>query len=185
MGEKTMLLPPLGETERLIIKDSTMDECVSLQQLNEKSDYIADWVNWKTPPDYVYKGLTEGYLPPGGKKEQFQSKSIYIKSTHQLIGFSELYHGYPEKDVFYIGWLFIHPDHQHNGYAQELVDYLIGEAAKLGFTESRIGVHLKNWPALRFWTQLGFDKILCIRGDKEYSEKTFSTISLQRKFGPS
>ena len=183
MGKKTMLIPLLGETERLIIKDSTMDECVALQQLNEISDYIADWVGWKTPPDYVYKCLTEGCLPPGGKKELFQSKSIYNKSNHQLIGFSELYHGYPEKDVYYIGWLFIHPDYQHNGYAQEFVDCIIGEAAKLGFTELRIGVHLKNWPALRFWTQLGFDKILGIGGDKEHSEKTFSTIILQRKLG--
>ena len=180
--EKTMLSPALGETERLIITDSIMDECVALQKLNEISDYIADWVGWKTPPNYVYKCLTEGYLPPGGKKEQFQSKSIYIKSTQQLIGFSELYYGYPAKDVFYIGWLFINPDYQNNGYAQEFVNYIIGEAAKLGFTESRIGVHLKNWPALRFWTQLGFDKILGIVGDKEYSEKTFSIIRLQKKF---
>lgn len=140
-----------------------MNECAALQQLNESSDYISDWVDWKTPPDYVYKCLTEGYLPPGGQKEKFRSKSIYIKNSHQLIGF--------------------HRDHQHYGYAQEFVNYIIGEAAKLGFSESRIGVHLKNWPALRFWTQLGFDKILGIGGDKEHSEKTFSTIIFTRKLG--
>lgn len=180
MEIETVLISPLGETKRLIIKDSSMNECVALQQLNESSDYIADWVDWKTPPDYVYKCLTEGCLPPGGKKEQYLSKSIYIKNPFQLIGFSELYHGYPKNEVLYIGWLYIHHDHQHFGYAQEFVNYIIEEAAKLGFTESRIGVHLKNWPALRFWTQLGFDKILGIGGDKKHSEKTFSTISLQR-----
>jgi diamine N-acetyltransferase len=183
MEQKTVIIPPHGETERLIIRNSTLEECQALQELNEVSDYIADWVGTRTEPDYIRKCLNEGCLPPGGRKELYQSKSIYIKdSRQQLIGFSELYHGYPEKEVFYIGWLFIHPEHQQKGYAQEFVSYIISEASKIGFTEARIGVHLKNWPALRFWTQLGFDKILGIVGDKEHSEKTFSILRLQKRF---
>lgn len=183
MDQKTVLIPPKGETQRLIIKDSSMDECEALQRLNKISDYIADWVGEKTQPNYIYKCLTDGCLPPGGQKELYQSKSIYNKYTDQLIGFSELYHGYPEEDVFYIGWLFIHPDHQHNGYAQEYVSYILQEASKIGFTEARVGVHLKNWPALRFWTRFGFDKIIGIVGDKEHSEKTFSVLRLQKRLG--
>lgn len=176
----TMLIPPEGETERLSVNNSTMDECSALQALNESSDYTADWVGSKVESDYVYKCLTEGNLPLGGKKELFQAKSIYKKSTHQLIGFAELYHGYPEKDVFYIGWLFIHPEYQHHGFAQEFVKYILSEATNIGFTKSRIGVHLKNWPAIRFWTQIGFDRILRVVGDKEHREKTFSVMALQK-----
>ncbi len=183
MDQKIVQLPPQWETERLTIKDSIMDECEALQQLNEASDYIADWVGEKVEPNYAYKCLTEGCLPPGGKKELYQAKSIYETSTGQLIGFSELYHGYPEEDVFYIAWLFIHPDHQHKGYAQEFVNDILNEALMNGFTEARLGVHLKNWPALGFWTQLGFDKILGIVGDKKHSEKTFSILRLQKKLG--
>ena len=182
MEQKSVLIPSQGETERLEIRNSTMDECIVLQQLNQVSDYIADWVGRRTEPDYVHKCLTDGALPPGGRKEFYQAKSIYLKNSGQLIGFSELYHGYPEKEVFYIGWLFIHPDYQHNGYAQEFIKYIVCEASKIGFTEARIGVHLKNWPALRFWTQLGFDKILGIVGDSEHSEKTFSVLRLQKRF---
>lgn len=182
MGQKTVLIPSRGETQRLIIKDSSIDECEALQRLNEISDYIADWVGEKIEPNYIYKCLTDGCLPPGGKKELYQSKSLY-NTKGQLIGFSELYHGYPEEGVFYIGWLFIHPDHQHNGYAQEFVNYILHEASKIGFTEARIGVHLKNWPALRFWTQLGFDKILGVVGDKEHSEQSFSVLRLQKRLG--
>jgi ribosomal protein S18 acetylase RimI-like enzyme len=183
MGKKTVLLPPQGATENLTIKDSTMDECEALQELNEASDYIADWVGENIEPNYIYKCLTEGCLPPGGKRGLYQAKSIYETSTGQLIGFSELYHGYPEGDVFYIAWLFIHPGHQHKGYAQEFVNYILDEAFVNGFTEARLGVHLKNWPALRFWTQLGFDKILGIVGDNEHSVKTFSILRLQKKLG--
>jgi diamine N-acetyltransferase len=180
-----VLIPPKGQTQRLTIKDSTMDECEPLQRLNEVSDYTSDWVGEKIESNYIFKCLTEGCLPPGGKKELYQSKSIYNTYSGQLIGFSELYHGYPEEDVFYIGWLFIHPDQQHNGYAQEFVTYILNEASVIGFSEARIGVHLKNWPALRFWTQLGFDKILGIVGDDEHSEKTFSVLKLQKSWGKS
>jgi diamine N-acetyltransferase len=183
MEQKLVLIPSQGGTERLVIKNSTMEECTELQLLNEISDYTENWIGRRTEPYYVLKCLTKGCLPPGGKQEFYQAKSIYLKDSRQLIGFSELYHGYPEKEIFYIGWLFIHPDHQHNGYAQEFVNYVVCEASKIGFTEARIGVQLKNWPALRFWTQLGFDKILGTVGDKDHSEKTFSVLRLQKRFG--
>ncbi|MDQ7094568.1 GNAT family N-acetyltransferase [Desulfosporosinus sp. PR] len=178
--KESILIPSLVETDRLIVRDSTMEECTALQQLNEVSDYIAAWVGMKTEPDYIYKCLTEGCLPPGGKNELYQAKSIYIKENRKLIGFSELYHGYPEKEVFFIGWLFIHPDHQHKGYAQEFVNNVVFEASRIGFYAARVGVHLKNWPALRFWSQLGFDKIMGIIGDREHSENTYSVLKLEK-----
>jgi diamine N-acetyltransferase len=63
------------------------------------------------------------------------------------------------------------------------VNYIFNEASVIGFSEARIGVHLKNWPALRFWTQLGFDKILGIVGDDKHTEKTFSVLKLQKRLG--
>lgn len=174
------MIPESGETERLILKDSVMEECNQLQKLNEASDYIAKWVGWKTPPDYAYKTLTEGNLPPGGVKEHFKVKSICLKADSELIGLVELYHGYPSDDSLCIGWLFIHPEHQGKRYARETVNYLSEEAYKAGYDRIRLGVHLKNWPALRFWTSMGFDRIIGFIGDHVHTENADASVILMK-----
>ncbi len=113
-------IPGTVETPRLIIRDSVLEECDKLQEINEASDYIEKWVGWKTPKDYVLKTMTEGNLPPGGKKELFRLMSIYLKDTEAIIGVLELYHGYPTAADLCVGWLFIHPQHQKHGYAKEV-----------------------------------------------------------------
>jgi GNAT superfamily N-acetyltransferase len=168
-----------GETSRLIIRDSNMEECDTLQKINEASDYIEKWVGWKTPKDYVVKAMSEGNLPPGGKKEFFKLMSIILKETGVIIGVVELYHGYPIADSLCIGWLFIHQQHQKQGYAKEVFRYITEEAGKAGYKKIRLGVHLKNWPALRFWHKVGFDRIVDIEGDEEHSDNTNATVILE------
>ncbi len=172
--------PSEGQTDRLIIKNSVLEECETLQLVNEASDYIENWVGWKTPSNYAFLTLTDGNLPPEGKKEQFYAKSIYIKQTNEIIGALELYNGYPTPEVLWIGWLFILPKYQRAGYAKEVVKYICAEAKQAGFEKVRLGVHLKNWPALRFWHAMGFDKIIKIAGDEVYSETTFASAVLEK-----
>lgn len=167
------------ETRRLIIKDSVIEECAVLQLINESSDYIENWVGWKTPPDYAYKTLTEGNLPPGGEQKNFRAKTIYLKDTKEAIGVTELYCGYPTLETLVIGWLFIVPKHQKQGYAREAAEQIIQDAKKHQFKKVRLGVHLKNWPAIRFWHGVGFDRIARIMGDETHSENTFATIILE------
>lgn len=169
-----------GETDRLLIKDSVLSECEELQTINESSDYIEEWVGWKTPADYAIKLLTEGNLPPGGKKERYRAKSIYLKQTCEMVGVLEVYHGYPLEEVFCIGWLFIHPDFQKKGYAKETLDYICNEAKKASYKKIRIGIVLKNWPAIRFWHKNGFCMVVDIVGDEIYSESTFASIILEK-----
>lgn len=173
------LLPARGETDRLIIRDAVFDECEKLQTLNEASDYLEKWVGWKTPDDYALRTFAEGNLPPGGKKEFFRLKTICLKDTSEIVGTIELYHGYPTEDSLCIGWMFIHPAHQKHGYALEAFKYLAGEASKSNFNKIRLGVHLKNWPALRFWYKSGFDRIAGIIGDAEHSEVSNATMILE------
>jgi diamine N-acetyltransferase len=179
MGDSIRLISDSGETPRLIIRDSVMEECGKLQEINEASDYIEKWVGWKTPKDYAVKAITEGNLPPGGKREFFKLLSICLKEAGDIIGVVELYHGYPTADALCIGWLFIIPQHQKQGYAKEVFCYLTEEAEKSGFAKIRLGVHLKNWPALRFWHKVGFDRIADIVGDSEHSAGTNATVILE------
>lgn len=174
------MLPKTGETQRLIIKDSVMEECEKLQEVNEASDYIEKWVGWKTPSDYVYTTLTQGNLPPEGKKERFQAKTIYQKDTGKIIGVIELYNGYLSEDVLAIGWIFILPEYQKSGYAKEAMNLIFEEAKRADYKKLELGVHLKNWPAIRFWHKLGFDKIVKIDGDEVHSENTFASLILEK-----
>ncbi len=172
--------PTQGETARLLIKDSVLEECEKLQAVNEASDYLEKMVGWKTPANYALVTLTEGNLPPEGVKEQFYAKSIYLKQTNEMVGVLELYSGYPTHDTLFIGWLFILPQCQRAGYAKEVVNYICSEAKQVAFGKVRLGVHLKNWPALRFWHAMGFDKLMKIAGDEVYSETTFASAILEK-----
>ncbi len=174
-------IPGYGETVRLIIRDSILEECAELQALNEASDYIEKWVGWKTPKDYIEKALKEGNLPPGGKRENFAMKTICLRDSIEKIGVIELYHGYPLEDLLCIGWLFIHPSKQGLGYAKEAAAYLIAEARAAGYRGIRLGVHLKNWPALRFWQKIGFDKIIKFIGDETHSAESNATVILEQQ----
>jgi GNAT superfamily N-acetyltransferase len=177
---KLDIISEKGETDRLLITDSNISECEALQKINESSDYIEQWVGWKTPSDYAIKLFTEGNLPPDGKKERFRAKSIYLKQTGDIIGVLEVYHGYPLEEILCIGWLFIHPDFQRKGYAKEVLEYIYNEAKKANYKKVRIGIVLKNWPAIRFWQKNGFCTIVDIVGDEIYSESTFASIILEK-----
>jgi ribosomal protein S18 acetylase RimI-like enzyme len=178
---KLDIISEKSETDRLLIKDSELSECEVLQKINESSDYIEEWVGWKTPEDYASKLLTEGNLPPGGKMERYRAKSIYLKQTSKIIGVLEVYHGFPSEEVLCIGWLFIHPDFQRNGYANEVLGLINNEAKKANYMRVRIGVSLKNWPAIRFWHINGFSRVVDIIGDEVYSNNTFASIILEKE----
>ena len=62
---------------------------------------------------------------------------------------------------------------------QDLSDQL----RHLGFNEIRLVVDLKNWPAIRFWVQNGFDKVIEMVGDKTISENTFAHFILEKLLG--
>lgn len=183
MSEETagpiLLISDRIDTDRLVIRDSRLEECEKLQELNEASDYIGEWVGWKTPKDYAFKTLTEGNLPLDGRKEYFRAKTIILKETDEIIGVVEVYHGYPIRDSLCIGWMFIHPNYQGYGYAREAFQSIRKEAEKAEYKRLRLGVHMKNWPALRFWHKVGFDRIIGIIGDEFHSQDSNATIILE------
>mgnify|MGYP006267687721 FL=1 len=46
------------------------------------------------------------------------------------------------------------------------------------YQEARVVVGLKNWQALRFWLNLGFNQITKIVGDEVYSDTTYADVEL-------
>jgi diamine N-acetyltransferase len=172
-------LPTHWETTHLAVDDSQLDENLDLQRICDACAYIDEWTGLSDRP--ILSILRSGDLPPGGSKEFFRLQSIRLLSTHQLIGYLNIYHGYPSDDIFWIGMFGIDPQFQGQGYGQELISRLVELVREInGYSKIRLGVALKNWPAIRFWVNAGFDRIFKISGDKTCSTNTYAFLYLEK-----
>jgi ribosomal protein S18 acetylase RimI-like enzyme len=177
------IIPNQWETQHLVVKDSILDDLPELDHILTVCAYIEEWSGWESEPGSkksMLPMLTEGELPPDGSKEFFRLQSVRLRDTGQMIGFLEMYHGFPTENICWITHLAINPEFQGKGYGQELVGSLSDNLKSLGYTAMRLLVDVKNWPALRFWSQMGFDKIIQYLGDKILSEKTFAHLILEK-----
>jgi GNAT superfamily N-acetyltransferase len=176
------LLKDTIETDRLIISEAVLDECDALEKvLQSWSDKML--IEGSGPESgYFKKCLTEGDLPPidGASRDNYRLKSIYIKGENKIIGYFDLYFGYPSTDCVWISIFVIDEAFRKKGYAQETIKYLSNDFQKNGFSKMGIGVFLNNWRALRFWTKAGFDKVSGINGDGDYQKNKYATIRLEK-----
>ena len=177
-----MIVSEKDETKRLIITDSIIEESDELQAICNKWDdkFIIEGSNFES--DYIHKCLTEGDLPPipDASKDYYKLKSIYLKDTGKLIGFSDIYYGFPSEETAWISIFIIDKQFRKKGYAQEAIDFISDECVKKGYKNIGIAVHLKNWSALRFWTKAGFNRVMTVFGDNGYSEKAYALIGLEK-----
>ena len=118
-------------------------------------------------------------LPPGGKAKNNRHFLLYSRNE-QLIGLLDYYCGYPRADAIYIGSLFLKQDCQGKGYGRETALHLEELAIQKGFHWAYCGVGLKNWGALRFWTNCGYTMVTKVSGDGEYSPNGFACIELAK-----
>ncbi len=67
----------------------------------------------------------------------------------------------------YVSRLIVKDEYRRQGIGKKLVDFIIRKAQQEGYRELSIGVDLDNYPALRLYAQMGFDRIVHI-GEDEY-----------------
>lgn len=176
-------IPHEWATARLMVRDSTLDDVPALERIYKAVPEVRDWMGAAEeggPARTMRSVLIEGALPPNGALERFRLQSIHLADAGQVIGFLCVYHGFPEEDIFWITVLAFDPAFQHVGYGQELVRGLDTTVRRLGaYTRMRLFAWLKNWPALRFWSQAGLDRIVVIAGDKVYSADADAHVMLE------
>ena len=178
-----ILIDSHWETTRLSIGDSLLDELPSLETIDDSVAYINEWTGWNSndhPDNSLLSALVDGELPPGGSKDFFRMQTITRKDDSAVAGYLEIYHGDPTQDTLYLVGLYLSVQHQGQGLGQEVVNGLSAWAGRSGYRRMRLHVALKNWPALRFWTQAGFNQVIEIRGDPCYSLDTFAEIFLEK-----
>lgn len=172
-----------GETSRLIVKDSIIDECDNLQKLYESGKNMKKIIGDSFDADHIYKCLTDGDLPPAinANKRFYKIKSIYLKETYELIGLIDMYHGYPSEKTLWIGYMYMNPSFQRKGLGKEVIDYICNESQKAKLSKMSLGVSLKNWSGLKFWTKCGFNTIIGVSGDEECTLDSLAFIGLEKK----
>lgn len=171
------------QTERLIIKDAVAEEIEELENIYQNCSYIGQWTGLESIDEHpMHLEFEHRNLSPNGKKEFHRLQLIRLKEDGKIIGYLVLYHGFPNEKTFWLAVLAIHTDYQGKKLGQEAVAGLIKEVKQLQIYD-RVGltVGIKNWPALRFWINTGFDTIINFKGDKIYSEKTFADLWLVQK----
>ena len=72
----------------------------------------------------------------------------------------------PEQRV-YISHLVVKSEYRRQNIGKMLVDYITEKAKELGYTEMSIGVDLENYPALKIYTNCGFNKVVYIGEDEQ------------------
>lgn len=184
MDNNTHRLASSWSTERLAIRDGALAEAARLQEVFNACAYVGRWdKTFREEPLAVFVELVSKSLGllenPDGR---FRLQSIYQQDTGELVGYFHLTHGMPKPHVVWISMFVIHPAYQKHRFGQEVTDGLWAQLRALGeYSAVWLDVYLKNWPALRFWLNNGFNTILDYDGDKIHAEDTYANIALEKK----
>lgn len=170
------------ETESLTLAEAVLDECDDLERV------LLSWTDKEliegqgVESGYFERCINNGDLPPirDAKIDNYKFFSIYLKEENKLIGYFDLYFGYPTDDTVWISIFVIDGSYRKKGYAQEVIDKLSQEFMKNGFCKLGVGVYLNNWRALRFWTKVGFDKVLGVFCDGDFHPDKYAIIRLEK-----
>lgn len=174
-------LPETWETGRCLLEKVDESDLSAVQQVfSENSDVLELLGETESPVKLAQMFVSYASLPPGGLRWREQRFLIRDSEDHETVGILSVYFGYPTPEAIYVGNLFLRPICQRHGYGFEVVGELEQRAARMGFSEARAGVGLKNWPALHFWTKCGYSRIAKIRGDAEFSLMSKANVELQK-----
>lgn len=67
----------------------------------------------------------------------------------------------------YVSHLIVKPEYRRQGIGKMMVDFITDKAKERGYTEMSIGVDTDNDPALKLYTDCGFNKIVFIGEDEQ------------------
>ena len=180
----TSLLPDTWDTERIQFRCSVVEEVPTLQAIHDACSYLKHWDGEYTDdPHHLHTLVTDPPLPPqGGERERFKILTMREKASSEIVGFLATYEGEPSPESLYIMTFFIHPTHQKQGFGRETFARFFPMVEEAGFAKVTLCTALKNFPAVRFWTGLGVNRIVKVHGDKLCSETTHAQVDLEMIF---
>lgn len=120
-------------------------------------------------------------LPPNGDPLREHTFLIADKESKETIGLLSVYCGYPKSTTLYIGSLYLNRKWQRCGLGREITAVLERVARQDSYGEARVLVGLKNWPALRFWVRMGYNRVTFIADDRKFADAAYADIELTKR----
>lgn len=173
-------VPPTWETRRVEVRDATAGDVAALTAIFNACAYVEPWDPTFRPVPQLEIGKLVRRSLTNDEHANFRLQALRRLSDGALFGYFHLFHGAPQPDVCWISMFVIHPDYQGQHLAREVVNGLAFHLQQAGYRAIWLEVYLRNWPALRFWTTIGFKTIVGYEGDKEPGEGRQARLMLAR-----
>ncbi len=178
------VLPQEWGTERLWVRDASMADVPHLRNVFNACSYVGVWDHTfyeETEEAFIQlvsRSLKLNHTSP----EIFKMQSVNLRGTDAIIGYFHLYHNAPKLRHVVISMFVMHPHFQKNRYGSELVYGIWEQFKQLGEYDCIwLRVSLKNWPALRFWIDMGWTTIIHYEGDTVLADDTMAAVVLEKK----
>jgi len=178
------VLPENWKTERLMVRDATMGDVQSLRNVFNACSYVGEW------DSTFYEETEEAFVQLVSKSvrfdhtdnEIFKMQSVLLRGSENIIGYFHLFHNAPMPQLVWISMFVVHPHFQKNRYGSELAYGIWDQLRQLREYEAIwLKVYLKNWPALRFWIDMGWHTIIRYEGDSVHADDTMAAVVLEKK----
>ena len=96
-------------------------------------------------------------LPPS---KTLDDKFIYgVYRNKKIVALLDILRDYPEKDIWWIGLMLIHPLYRGSGLGRTIYSAVEGSIHQMGVKEIRLGVLEENASGYGFWQRMGFIQI--------------------------
>jgi len=178
-------LAPEWFTERVHIKDCRIQDVSLLTEIFNSCNYVEQWdPTFSIVDEKEIKLLVEKSLSETDENNGFRLQCLEIKDSSKIIGYFHLQHyspRLPQPATAFISMFVIHPEFQGKRFAQEIVEGLAKQLADCGYIAIWLAVYLKNWVAIRFWIQQGFNKIIEYDGTNQFSETAQASLTLEKR----
>lgn len=131
---------------------SDFDKCGSIWDMQKQGELAARFLR------EMREGIRTTYI--------YRIDGDYIGEISIVTDAGDPQYTIPDRRL-YVSRLIVKDEYRRQGIGKKLVDFIVRNAQQEGYRELSIGVDLDNYPALRLYAQMGFDRIVHI-GEDEY-----------------
>ena len=140
--------------------------------------YICDYSGYNPNECIVADEITNPSLPNNGIIENNYIYGVYETSTNEAVAWIQYYLECDNKPIVFLGELYVRKEYQNKGYGKAVLEHFMNIWKENRMEKAILNVDLKNWNAIRFWVNNGFNKIEKVLGKDEYSESTYNALQL-------
>ena len=131
---------------------SDLDKCGNIWDMQKQGELAARFLR------EMREGIRTTYI--------YRIDGDYIGEISIVTDAGDPQYTIPDRRL-YVSRLIVKDEYRRQGIGKKLVDFIVRNAQQEGYRELSIGVDLDNYPALRLYAQMGFDRIVHI-GEDEY-----------------